>query len=159
MGVFLETYLNRYFHNAFGLRCAHNRVVVRFNHCMVESYGEVNALKSAEEEMVIEVLSITAPQGKRQELGRALASLVGPIGVQSGCLGCRLLYGWSLHDFLQFQACWETEKDLVEHLQSDIYKRILSLVELSAVIPGINFYSVLEMRGLDLVETARTSPS
>jgi len=55
-------------------------------------------------------------------------------------------------------ARWETQKDLIRHLQSDIYKRLLLLVELSAAPPVVEFFDVLEIRGLDLVEAARTRP-
>ena len=40
--------------------------------------------------MIIEQLSIFAPKGKRQEVGSALVSLLGPTQVQQGCLKCRL---------------------------------------------------------------------
>lgn len=43
--------------------------------------------------MIIKLLN-----GKRQDLGKTMASLVGPIQAQSGCLSCRLLQTWPWQD-------------------------------------------------------------
>lgn len=107
--------------------------------------------------MIIELLSISVPHGKRQELSRALTSLVGPIQVQPGCLRCRLFQTLPTQDELQMEARWDNQENLIRHLQSDIYKRLLLLMELSAGPPSLEFFTVVETRGLDLVETARTS--
>lgn len=108
--------------------------------------------------MIIELMSISVPPGKGQELGKALTSLIGPIQVQPGCLSCRLFQEWPMQDGLQMEARWDGQENLIRHLQSDIYKRLLLLMELSAAPPILEFFTVLEVRGLDLVETARTSP-
>jgi len=106
--------------------------------------------------MVIELMNISVSHGKRQELGRALATLVGPIQVQPGCLGCRLFQSLPIQDGLQIEARWESQEDLIRHLQTDGYKRLLLLMELSAAPPVLEFLTVVELRGLELVESART---
>ncbi|SRR5579863_4070096 len=105
--------------------------------------------------MIIEQLTIRAPKGKRQEVGSALISLSAPTQVQPGCLKCRLLQSWHEPDELVLEANWETIEDLVRHLQSDSYKRLLLLMELSPVPPILKFSTVQEVNGLELVEKAR----
>jgi len=105
--------------------------------------------------MIIEQLSICAPKGQRHAIGSALATLIGPTQVQSGCLKCRLLQGWQDPDELVVEANWATAEDLIRHLQSDTYKRLLLLMELSPVAPVIQFCTVQEISGLDLVQKAR----
>jgi hypothetical protein len=56
---------------------------------------------------------------------------------------------------LQIESRWDSEENLIRHLQSGTYKKLLLLMELSAVPPSLEFFTVLEFRGLDLVETAR----
>lgn len=107
--------------------------------------------------MIIELVGISVAHGKRRELGKALVSLVGPIQVQPGCLSCRLFQEWPDKDKLQMEARWDNEECLVRHLQSDVYKKLLLLMELGATAPEVEFFEVLEFRGLDLVETARFS--
>ena len=58
--------------------------------------------------MIIEQLTISAPKGKRQEIGSALVSLLGPTQVRRGCLKCRLLQNWRNPDELVLEANWET---------------------------------------------------
>jgi quinol monooxygenase YgiN len=106
-------------------------------------------------QMIIEQLGISAPDGQRLELGSGLASLVGPTHVQRGCLGCRLFQNWQEPDELLIEATWETEEDLVRHLQSDTYKRLLLLMELSSAPPVLKFCTVDSVSGLELVKRAR----
>jgi quinol monooxygenase YgiN len=105
--------------------------------------------------MIIEQLTICAPKGKRQEIGSALVSVLGPTQVRPGCLKCRLLQSWRNPDELVLEAKWETAEDLLSHLQSDSYKRLLLLMELSAVPPLLEFFTVKEVSGLELVQQAR----
>lgn len=108
--------------------------------------------------MIIELMSISVSHGKKQELGKALASLVGPIQVQPGCTGCRLFQTWATQAGLQMEARWVSQEALRDHLQSDIYKKLLLLMELSSTPPVLEFFTVLEFRGLDLVEAVRRPP-
>ena len=105
--------------------------------------------------MIIELVRISPPVGKKEELLNGLASLVGPIQVERGCLGCRLLQTVREGDGLLMESRWDSEENLIRHLQSGTYKKMLLMMELSAVPPDLEFFTVLELRGLDLVETAR----
>jgi len=105
--------------------------------------------------MIIEILGIFVPGPKVHELGKALVSLVGPIQVQPGCLSCRLFQGWPNPDELHMEARWDNQENLMHHLQSDLYKRLLLLMELSVAPPVLEFLTVTQFRGLDLVEEAR----
>jgi len=108
--------------------------------------------------MIIEQLTLCAPKGKRQEIGSALVSLLGPTLVRRGCLKCQLLQNWRKPDEFVLEANWETAEDLISHLQSDSYKRLLLLMELSAVPPVLEFSTVQEVSGLELVHRARNHP-
>lgn len=107
--------------------------------------------------MIIEQIIVSAAHGQTQQLGKALASLVGPIQVQPGCLSCCFFQTWPMQQELRIEARWDNQEHLVGHLQSDIYKRLLLLMELSAAPPVLEFFTVVEFRGLELVESARLS--
>jgi len=107
--------------------------------------------------MIIELLGVSVPEVKKQEYGRAFTSLVGPIQVQEGCLSCCVFQTWPNESQLQIEARWRSHEDLIRHLQSDVYKKLLLLVELGTGPPVIEFFTVVELRGLDLVEIARNS--
>jgi quinol monooxygenase YgiN len=108
-----------------------------------------------EKMMIIELTSIAVSDRQAVQLGDALESLVGPIQVQPGCLECRLLKSLPTEKRIYVIARWETQRDLIRHLQSESYKRFLLLMELSAAPPVVEFFNVLEIRGLDLVEAVR----
>jgi quinol monooxygenase YgiN len=105
--------------------------------------------------MIIELLRISVPPGKREEFANTVMSLVDPIEVQAGCLGCRVFQTWPQRDGLLIEARWESQEYLVRYLQSQIYKKLLLLAELGPAPPGVEFFTVVEFRGLDLVEGAR----
>ncbi len=109
--------------------------------------------------MIIELVSISAKHGNNEGLGKALTSLIGPMRVEPGCVDCRLYQTWPESDQFEVVARWESEQDLIGHLQSDLYKSLLLLMELSSVPPVVEFFTVLEFRGLELVEGARKPSS
>ncbi len=105
--------------------------------------------------MEIQRMQITAPPTEAQSLCSALASLTGPREVLTGCLSSRILQSWEPNDELIVEIEWESKEDLIRYLQSADFKRLLLLMELSPKAPVIQFFSVVEFRGLDLVEVAR----
>jgi len=109
--------------------------------------------------MIIELVSISAMNGNKEGIGKALISLIGPMRVEPGCLSCRLYEAVPENDQFEVVARWQSEQDLISHLQSDLYKRLLLLMELSSEPPVVEFYTVLEFRGLELVECARKPSS
>lgn len=105
--------------------------------------------------MEIQRMQITAPPTKAQSLCSALASLAGPRETLKGCLNSRILQSWHDSNEIFVELDWESREDLLRYLQSDDYKRLLLLIELSPKPPVIEFFTVIELRGLDLVEMAR----
>lgn len=106
--------------------------------------------------MIIEQVSFAAPFEKRNELGRALATLVGPTQVEHGCLACRLFQTWDRPGEFRMEAQWMNVDSLIRHLQTDTYKRLLLLMELGSAPPVLEFFTVEGIRGLDLIVAARS---
>ncbi len=105
--------------------------------------------------MVISFVDIKATSEKRADLRRALSSLSGPTEAEAGCLSCQLFEQVADPSVLRLESRWETQNDLLRHIRSDSYKRLLLLMELGTAPPAIEFYTVSEMRGLDLIKAAR----
>jgi quinol monooxygenase YgiN len=106
-------------------------------------------------EMIIQRMRTYAPRRGKLQMGRALASLTRPTEVQPGCLNCRLLQNWHASNELLVETDWRSKEDLIRHLQSDAYKRILLFLELSPKPPILEFYTVQEVSGIELVKEAR----
>jgi quinol monooxygenase YgiN len=104
--------------------------------------------------MVIAGVSIRVLAQKSEELRRALSSLVGPTSVQAGCLGCEVYCGIS-DESMHLDSRWKTQNDLLRHLRSETYRRLLFIMELSVEKPRIEFLTVTGVEGWELIERAR----
>ena len=105
--------------------------------------------------MIIESVRIVVVPANEEQLLRALTAWTGPIAVESGCLNCRILLETSNPQAVCYQAQWKTQDDLLRHIRTEHYKRLLSLMELGVAPPLVEFHTVMETRGLDLIERTR----
>ncbi len=74
------------------------------------------------------------------------------------CLGCWLYDKDELHDHIRYAEQWATETALHEHLRSDLYRRILAVIELSSRPPDVRFHYVSRTKGMELIEALRGQP-
>jgi quinol monooxygenase YgiN len=105
--------------------------------------------------MIIQLVGIIVPSEIREQLGRAISSLLGPTRVEPGCISCLLYHDWSDANVIYIESRWETPNDLIHHICSDGYKRFLLLMELGAEPPTIEFLTVTEVKGLEFIESVR----
>ena len=105
--------------------------------------------------MVIAIVDIKASSEKYGELRKGLFSLSGPTEAEAGCKGRQLYQDVTNASALRIETRWATQGDLLRHIRSDTYKRFLLLMELGSEQPTIEFYTVSELRGLDLIREAR----
>lgn len=84
-----------------------------------------------------------------------LRSLIGPTGVETGCISCHLYQEVNDSNALTWVEQWSTQDDLECHLRSPQYKRILAALDMSDVEPEIHFDTVIETKGMQLIEEAR----
>jgi quinol monooxygenase YgiN len=107
--------------------------------------------------MIIETLCLVARRSSRRELETALCFLLGPTQVQAGCVACHLYQDLSNPNSFRFECVWQTEADLVSHLRSETYRQFLILMELSAEQPLVQFHTIANTQGLELVHATRKS--
>ena len=105
--------------------------------------------------MVIESIGILAPPSKREEIARGMLSFIGPILVEAGCMSCRLFEEVTDMNRLHLETKWRSQDDLTRHVCSEEYKKLLILMEMAAEPPIVEFHSVCQTRGLELVQEAR----
>ena len=107
--------------------------------------------------MIIESVGIAVTPMKSEQLRRALAAWAGPTAVESGCMSCRILQDNSDPQSFFYEAQWKTQEDLLRHLRSEHYKRLLVLMDLGNAPPLVKFHTVAGTEGLDFIERARNS--
>jgi len=107
--------------------------------------------------LIIESIRIAVMPGQCQQLLRGLVAWAGPTAVESGCLSCRIFQETSAPQAFCYQAQWKTQDDLLRHIRTEHYKRLLALMELGTTPPLVEFHTVTETKGLDLIERTRSS--
>jgi quinol monooxygenase YgiN len=105
--------------------------------------------------MIIEGVGVVGSSIKHDELGRGLRSLLGPMRAEAGCISCRVFQDTTNPNSFRLEAYWRTEEDLTQHVRSDVYKKLLFLMEMGAEPPTIEFHEVVQTRGLEFIEVAR----
>ncbi len=105
--------------------------------------------------MIIEIVRIAVEPRAYEQLNRALAAWSGPTTAEAGCISCRVLQEKNESRAIHYQAQWKTTEDLLRHLSADHYKRLLGLMELGNGPPLVEFHTVSETKGFDLIERAR----
>lgn len=108
-----------------------------------------------DETMIIESLQLVARRESRRELLAALSFLLGPTRVESGCVSCDLYLDGTNPNRFRFECIWKTEADLIWHLRSEIYKQLLILMELSVEKPIVQFHTISQTQGMELVHATR----
>ena len=105
--------------------------------------------------MIIATLRIKIPPERRKDFLTSVRLLLGPTQILPGCLSCRCYQDIEDPDAMLLVEEWESRADLEDHIASEKYRIILSLMELSAKFPEIKFNTVSRAKGIEFVEAVR----
>ena len=105
--------------------------------------------------MINAMLTIKVLPGKRKAAIDILRSMERPLHLKKELLLCKIYETDQEEDEILYVEQWRTKEALSRHIQSDLYMRILEVMELSAVSPQLSFQEVSEIRGIDLVIALR----
>ena len=94
---------------------------------------------------------------RKAEVLQALRSLQGPTSVQAGCVDCRILEDVDDETLIFYVEEWGTREQLVRHIRSDHYTRLLAIIEMSSGPPDLRYDTISRRQGLELVEAVRGS--
>jgi len=106
--------------------------------------------------MFIFTLEFKVPAEKRPDVVNTLRdSLIAPTNAQSGCIQYGLSSDTGNDDRLFLFAVWETQAALERHIHSDVFRIVLSVMEVAVEEPKINFHCVSFSEGMEFVERVR----
>ena len=105
--------------------------------------------------MITATLRIRVSKGKKGEVIRLLRSLISPTRVETGCMSCHLYQDVNDQNAITWMEQWSSQDDLNRHLRTPQYKRILAALDMSDGQPEIHFDTVVETKGMQLIEEAR----
>ena len=105
--------------------------------------------------MILSTICVFAPPKDRQIMISSLRSTVGPTVVRSGCVGCRLDLNLSIPDqtALVLISRWRSREDWDTYVRTDLFRTVLSVVDLSCKAPIIEFDTILSTSGIEFLTT------
>ncbi len=106
--------------------------------------------------MVQAVLRITVPSKLRNEVIRTLRTFLGPLRAYSGLVNCWLYRDMEEENTLALITEWQSQEALNRHLASREYLKVLELLERAREEPCLQFHTIGQTQGLELVESIRT---
>jgi quinol monooxygenase YgiN len=107
--------------------------------------------------MFLAMVKISPLSGRRQEILDILHSVRGPTLAASGCLASSILEEQDDELSIVYLEEWQSRTELIVHIRSPLYARVLKALELSERQPEICFYEISGIEGLDLIAGVRSS--
>ena len=105
--------------------------------------------------MIIVTLRIKVPGNRRKEFLDSARLIMGPTKVQPGCISCEYYQNLDDPDVALLVEEWESKENLEQHIKSESFRIILSLIELSDESPEIKLNTISKTEGLETIEAVR----
>ena len=106
--------------------------------------------------MVHTFMRMVSPPYRRKEVLRIFRRIVGPIGVQPGCLRCFCFSDLEDDNAFLFLSEWRTKVDLANHVKTHEFLELLAAMDLSVQTPVMEFKTITETAGLELLDQLST---
>ena len=102
--------------------------------------------------MVISTIRLTADPDFRKEILEVLFSVKGPTEGESGCISCSIYQELQDEHILAYVEVWQNKENLVNHIRSELYRKILTAMDMSSGPPEVQFRSISSTEGMDLIK-------
>ena len=105
--------------------------------------------------MLITILKLKPQRGKQQEIINILRFVEDQTHLENRCLECGVFIPSLDGDPILYLDQWLSTEDLYRHIQSPIFRGVISAMELASEPPEISFHEIASTQGLELVEALR----
>ena len=99
------------------------------------------------------------PLDKQSEALEILGRVAHQVRFEPRCSSSRLYRGVEEDRAIMLEEFWECGRDMLKHLKSDTYHRILLVIEMAEEPPDIRFDLIAESGGVEVIENARNNDS
>ena len=96
------------------------------------------------------------PLKRQSEAIQILDSVREQIQFDPSCLSSRLYRCVDEIRAIMVEELWENGEEIRRHLRSDVYRRVLLVIEMAEEQPEIRFDAILSTTGFETIENART---
>jgi quinol monooxygenase YgiN len=95
------------------------------------------------------------PLEKHSEALDILGSVRAQIQFDPSCISSRIYRGVNEVRAIMLEELWVDEEGILRHMQSDVYRRVLMVVEMADEPPEIRFDTISRSSGVETIEKAR----
>jgi quinol monooxygenase YgiN len=95
------------------------------------------------------------PLNKQSEALDILGSVSAQIQYEPSCISSRIYRGVDEVRAIMVEELWANETDILRHLNSDVYHRVLLVIEMAEEPPEIRFDTISHSSGVETIESAR----
>jgi quinol monooxygenase YgiN len=105
--------------------------------------------------MYITILKLKLSPSSKKEAIEIFRSLRESLSTKHGCAGCGAYESADAPNQFFYIEQWTTRKTLYRHIQSDLYRPVLSLMDLASETPVISFHETVQVGGIELLQDLR----
>lgn len=98
------------------------------------------------------------PLPKQSEAIEILETVQVKTQFEPSCISTRLYRGVDEVRAIMIEELWTSEEDMLHHLQSEDYRRVLLVVEMAEEPPEIRFDTIRHSSGVETIKRARNQP-
>ena len=102
--------------------------------------------------MILVTLKMIVHPKRRSDILEAMRGMLEPARVERGCLSYCLYEDVENRNVFVLLEEWATQEDLESHIRSDNQRRLLGLMDLLTEQPELQFNTVSQRAGMDLIE-------
>jgi quinol monooxygenase YgiN len=92
---------------------------------------------------------------KLAEAREILCGMIEQTRVSPGCLVCDIYQDLLDPGVLLFEEWWKTRADLDRHLRSNLYRRVILVMEMAIEYPVVRFSEIIKTTGMETVKNSR----
>jgi quinol monooxygenase YgiN len=105
--------------------------------------------------MILSFIKLIPQPEKRQAMIDILRTMEALTKIKPGCLCCCIYEQADERHGVLYVERWESNEALNIHVQSSMYMRLLTAMELACEAPDIQFHYVEKTMGIELIEALR----
>ena len=106
-------------------------------------------------EQIHATIRMLFPVERETEALEILSSMTEQIKVEPGCIDCRLYRGIQSPHAILFEQSWDREEDVLKHLNSDRFTKVLLVLEMAMETPEVRFDCIHRSHGMEFIAFAR----
>ena len=100
-------------------------------------------------------IRMLVPLNKQSEALDILDSVSAQVQFEPSCISSRIYRGADEVRAIMVEELWANEADILRHLNSDVYHRVLLVIEMAEEPPEIRFDTIAHSSGVETIEKAR----